>query len=667
MASPVSTGTITFDEYSLYTTNPTYTFANLLHVGDFTVNTTGQLVPDSCNPTTPCIAANSSYSGPVVFTFSHLASSVSFDAGCFDAAKSTRVVIHGHNGFKIVKKVNTNDDGTYQNFSFDFGENVIKKVVIKPIGSEPAGFAVDNLTVGVRPEHKKIANSGDVKIDNLINGTKWAENTITWSFMNANSDLPGYGTGPETFTSSKTRADTLQAFSAGQKAMTLKALDMWDDLADITFKKVTDGGTPGTLRFGRSDIDAPADAFLPGHSANSGDVMIDIARPTAEAAVGSYDFYVFIHEVGHALGLKHPHSTRGNGVQLPANQDSHEFSVMSYRSWAGQSIANVTNAEGSYPHTLMMHDIAAIQYLYGANFKTKSGDTTYTFDKTKAKIFETIWDGGGHDTYDASNYNTGVMLDLRPGKWSVLKKSQLALLEGKADPDDNIYARGSVFNALLHDGKKRSMIEDAIGGTRGDEIWGNSINNKLVGGAGKDTISGLAGKDILEGGKGDDLLIGGSGDDTLYGHNRNDSMEGGLGNDVLFGGDGQDTLHGGNGDDTIRGLGGQDTMSGGDGADAFSFFNVSDSALGAHDHIIDFIQGDDRIYISAIDANTGAAGDQDFTFIGTTAFSGTAGELRYFKGGGRTAIRADVDGDGNADFSLDLGLLVDLTAGDFLL
>jgi serralysin len=668
MAKPVLIDTITFDE--LNTVNPTYTYSDILKGRDFRVFSTGVIVGDSCDPTTPAIAANSSYMGPVKFSFSETVSSVSFDAGCFGTSGSTAIVIYGLNGFRIKRVVNQTDVPPYEHFSFDFGENVIKRVVIKPIGVDPAGFAVDNLTVGVRPEHETITNSGKLQIDNLIWGTKWAPEKVTFSFLKATSEQPGYGDGPETFATSKVRVETMSPFSAGQKAMTHAALDMWDDLADITFRQVNDtGAAPGMMRFGRADIDAPADGWYPGHDAHNGDVRIDIAQPTAQASPGSYDFFVFIHEVGHALGLKHPHEAGGNGTVLPAAKDSHEFSVMSYRSFPGQSVANVTNADGSYPHTLMMNDIAAIQYLYGANFNTNSGDTTYSFDPTKAKIFETIWDGGGVDTYDASAYGVGVSINLQPGNWSVLKPSQLAVLDPDPDPANNVLARASVFNALLFNGDKRSLIENAIGGSKKDVLVGNVGANKLWGGPGGDTLDGLAGRDRLNGQQGGDTLLGGSGADTLIGGSGNDSLLGDFGNDVLNGGRGSDTLHGGNGNDTLTGGRGQDTMSGGFGADRFEFDSIIESRPTSirRDHIIDFTQGDDLFVLAMIDADSTTAGNQAWTFIGTTQFSQAAGELRYTKLSSQTIVRGDVDGDGVADFEFDIGLRVSLAESDFLL
>ena len=103
---------------------------------------------------------------------------------------------------------------------------------------------------------------------------------------------------------------------------------------------------------------------------------------------------------------------------------------MSYRSYIGASATSgYTNGANSYPQTLMMYDIAALQEMYGANYKTKAGNTVYKWSPTTGemsingvgqgapagnKIFMTMWDGGGRDTYDFSNYTTNLTVNLSP-------------------------------------------------------------------------------------------------------------------------------------------------------------------------------------------------------------------------------------------------------------
>lgn len=244
-----------------------------------------------------------------------------------------------------------------------------------------------------------------------------------------------------------------------------------------------------------------------------------------------------------------------------------------------------------------------------------------------------------------------------------------------------------------------------VGGTDHDDMYlGTAYVDTLSGGLADDTLYGYAGADTLDGGFGHDILWGGAGIDTIYGGNQGDTLLGhgggddlraNRGNDEVRGGSGADQIRGGwgaddlrgnggadsikgeRGSDTILGGGGNDTimggtqkdiLTGGNGADVFEFRTLAHSQTGAggRDRITDFNQGVDTIDVSAIDAQSGP-GNQTFDFIGNTAFSGTAGELRYSQANGKTFVLGDVDGDLSADFEIELTGLIALTASDFVL
>jgi Ca2+-binding RTX toxin-like protein len=138
----------------------------------------------------------------------------------------------------------------------------------------------------------------------------------------------------------------------------------------------------------------------------------------------------------------------------------------------------------------------------------------------------------------------------------------------------------------------------------------------------------------------------------------------------LFGGKASDTLKGGGQADLIHGNLGADQLTGNGGADVFRYDSTADSNGSSLDHILDFTPGTDKIDVSRIDADSIAAGDQAFTWIGSNAFSHTAGELRaenlnnmgWF-------LEGDTNGDGSADFVVMLTLQgpTPLSAGDFIL
>lgn len=269
--------------------------------------------------------------------------------------------------------------------------------------------------------------------------------------------------------------------------------------------------------------------------------------------------------------------------------------------------------------------------------------------------------------------------------------------------------------------------DDTLRGHAGDDLLiGDAGDDWIFGGGGNDQLFGGDGDDVLEGGRGDDAMSGGAGsdryyvnsagdivteavdegidevrasnisfvlpdhvenlriktgdfdgtgnalDNTIFGSGGANTISGLGGNDTLRGAGGRDVLFGGDGDDYLAGgAGSLDEMTGGTGADRFAFAAIDESTTGPvnADVIRDFNQAEgDLISLFHIDAIAGGA-DDPFTFIGTAAFSGTAGELRYrFESGtGDTMVELDVDGDGVRDMSIRLTGHHDLVAGDFVL
>lgn len=151
-----------------------------------------------------------------------------------------------------------------------------------------------------------------------------------------------------------------------------------------------------------------------------------------------------------------------------------------------------------------------------------------------------------------------------------------------------------------------------------------------------------------------------------------DRLTGDAKDNVLDGKGGNDTIDGGAGNDTIIGGMGYDILTGGAGKDSFVFRSAAEigDRPGARDVITDFTQGQDKIDLSGIDANTKLAGDQSFSFIDTNngSFTKTAGELawRTDAANNRTIVQGDLDGDGKHDFELELTGTVSLKASDFI-
>ncbi|TDK41126.1 calcium-binding protein [Antarcticimicrobium luteum] len=198
-----------------------------------------------------------------------------------------------------------------------------------------------------------------------------------------------------------------------------------------------------------------------------------------------------------------------------------------------------------------------------------------------------------------------------------------------------------------------SSVTDYLAAWGGDDVLnGRRGNDVLDGGDGEDVLRGNQGSDLLDGGAGNDTLRGGRGDDVLFRGGGADRLFGGAGDDRLSGGAGDDRMFGGDGDDWLNGGRGDDVLTGGDGADSFIFGPAN---LGSVDTITDFSSAEgDIVRLNRIDADAATEENDAFTFVGYVDFSGAAGELRAVDLGDTQRIEGDVDGDGAADFTIDI-------------
>ncbi len=264
-------------------------------------------------------------------------------------------------------------------------------------------------------------------------------------------------------------------------------------VSELTFSAATNPGL-ADLRYALSSEPDTAHAYYPtnlGADSPGGTAWFN-RTGYANPVTGNYAWLTFLHETGHALGLE----ARPRSAADQPDRDSLEYTVMTYRSYVGAVVGpdgGYTNETWGYPTTLMMLDIAALQRMYGANFATNAGDTVYRWSATTGemsingagqgasggnRIFMTLWDGGGTDTYNLSNYTTALTIDLRPGEWTTTSAVQTANL------GNGHMARGNIANALLFEGDRDSLIENAIGGSGADTLIANQAANRLTGGSG---------------------------------------------------------------------------------------------------------------------------------------------------------------------------------------
>jgi serralysin len=254
------------------------------------------------------------------------------------------------------------------------------------------------------------------------------------------------------------------------------ALAQWAAVAEVHFTQVPDNRTTvGDLRFAKTIIGSSSEeahAYYPSNSPWGGDVWLRHGAWDSHGAEvpGTYDYLAVVHEIGHALGLKH-------GFQgpetLPHVYDNYSFSVMSYSAYSGGD-----NYASFYPTTPMYFDLMAIQALYG-RAPHRPGNTTYSFSSA-GHYWQTIDDTGGIDSIVYAGGRAG-RIDLQIGHWSNL---------GLPIYFDN--GRAQLQTVMIG---PETHIENATGGSGNDRIFGNELNNRINGNPGSNVLTGGGGAD----------------------------------------------------------------------------------------------------------------------------------------------------------------------------
>ena len=506
---------------------------------------------------------------------------------------------------------------------------------------------------GGAPQYSATAGSYAAHVQGLLSGYQWNSSTITYSFPDDASYYNYEGHHGE-----------VAAFVPLQPegywvAADFALSDLWGGPAQVPFSvpgftnlnvQFTNNHAAADIRIAQTELpgQASAWAYYPTGSPESGDVWLNmsLSNPDLQSLInlekpGSWQWYTMIHEIGHALGLAHPHE---GAAITPLEMDGIEYTVMSYSAVTGAA-SGLTAETFGYAQTWMMLDIAALQAMYGADFTPNDGEVIYSWTPDSGntyvngevaiepganRIFATIWDGGGNVTYDLSAYSTGVQIDMRPGESSTFSEVQLANL-GQGEK-----ASGNIYNGLLYNDDPRSLIHKAIGGSGDDHITSNDADNIIFAGAGDDTVILHGGDNITWAGAGDDrVVIEGNGDNRVGGGTGDDT--------IVVNGHGANTLYGGADDDVIRLHGHGDNVTwGGPGEDLIVVHGDGDNRIGAGgggDTVQIWGDGDNTVFggvhQGANDITVTGGGD-NLIFGGNSA--GTSGNTITIHGGGNNEV-----------------------------
>jgi hypothetical protein len=356
-----------------------------------------------------------------------------------------------------------------------------------------------------------VNNSGIDYIDSLFNNSqgqpiRWisdpiytndhsvnASTVITYSLPGLNGKAARYSYSEEEFLG----LVKATAFTEEQAIDIRKAFERISDFINITFVEVAEEDVEengetiskvGTIRLAiRTITDESgvyregigATASIPGDHPRGGDIFFNkqyenignfASGTVPDNGISDGDLKILYHEIFHALGTEHPgdHPT----IKFPESKNKRPHTL--FGADGENTFIDGNNIISMDPG---IYDIAPLQYLYGANNQYNIGDTIYSYSPNKP-LFATIWDAGGVDTLDFSNFTKNQVINLSQGEFCDLSFN------------NNWSAKkhlGIAFNAI---------IENAKGGSGADQITGNNYKNNIQGNSGDDIIDGGSDYDI---------------------------------------------------------------------------------------------------------------------------------------------------------------------------